>query len=278
MEITNNLTHLEISIGTDSDTYNADTVFGQKIYNLCQDKMDDLNTVYFTELNYQFGTGFILVAEQGEVAKLISHLLSEVQKFINKIDDIYRNAMALSDEEIRLDYLHQKLKVDLSELDFSASFNYSDLSEIKSGIDEARTWWKELGQLPCVSDKVLITNERTTAKPHLVKCIVCKKSTYLSKQQKYAAEKKGGYKHPGCAKFKDGSEKQKQTKNAYLKQYPYSWKSRGYSVDPIWMNDTNMFVEWVETQPIKYIRGTTRFTRKNSKQPWSPDNTMMTNA
>ena len=111
MEITHNLTHLEISIGTDSDSYDADTVFGQKIYNLCQDEMDNLKTVYFTELNYQLGTGFIIVAEQGEVAKLISHLLSGVQKFINKIDDIYRNAMALSDEEIRILCFHQIYRV-----------------------------------------------------------------------------------------------------------------------------------------------------------------------
>lgn len=126
----------------------------------------------------------------------------------------------------------------------------------------------------------IFTNVKTQGKNKVVTCTVCGKQTWVSSQQEYIARKNpNGYRHPGCAKFKSKDDREKQTKIQYLKQYPHSWKSRGFEVFSEWMEDTNNFLLWVEEQEKAqgkpFVKGSTRFRRKNFKEPFCPENLRM---
>lgn len=147
MEIKHNQVFFEPTMGNDKESHNADTVFGQKFYNLCVEAAEAFKVTYYKEQNYQFATGFVFVGSQNDISRVVYLLLGQLQKFINQVDDIYRNGMAISDEDDRLDYLHQKFKIEMGSDNFSSSFEYDNLSEIKLGIDEGRAWLEKLGSL-----------------------------------------------------------------------------------------------------------------------------------
>lgn len=147
MELKHNQVFFEPTMGNDKESYNADTVFGQKLYNLCVEASREFKFTFSHEQNYQFGTGFVFVGSQANISRVVYLLLGQLQKFINQVDDIYRNGMAISDADDRLDYLHQKFKIEMGSDNFSSSFEYDNLSEIKLGIDEGRAWLEKLGSL-----------------------------------------------------------------------------------------------------------------------------------
>lgn len=53
----------------------------------------------------------------------------------------------------------------------------------------------------------------------------------------------------------------------------HGWVSRKMPICPEWLEDRGKFYNWVDAQPIPFIKGDSRFSRKDKTQPWSPENT-----
>ena len=54
------------------------------------------------------------------------------------------------------------------------------------------------------------------------------------------------------------------------------WVSRKMPICQEWLDDRTKFFAWVDDQCIPFIKGSSRFSRKNKTQPWSPENTRIT--
>lgn len=52
----------------------------------------------------------------------------------------------------------------------------------------------------------------------------------------------------------------------------HGWKSRKQPICQEWLNDHNAFFKWVDTRKIPFIKGLSRFSRKDKTKEWSPEN------
>lgn len=56
----------------------------------------------------------------------------------------------------------------------------------------------------------------------------------------------------------------------------HGWVSRNMPICEEWVKDRGAFYNWVDSQKMPYIKGSSRFRRKDKTQPWSPENTQFT--
>lgn len=146
MEIKKDQVLIDIEIGNDKSSYQADDIIGQKLHDVCNELYRSYEITHFHECNYQFGTGFIIVANKSVIIDFVTQVIAKLNMFLDQVKTAMKIVNAQTDYEGKLDIAWEQFD-DIGFENFPSNFTYHDYNAINEGINQSDEWLLKLNNL-----------------------------------------------------------------------------------------------------------------------------------